>query len=90
MNDQQAVVLKKTPKVFTGRVVSNKMDKSITVLVERYISHPLYGKAVRRSKKMHAHDEDNTCSIGDVVEIVECPRYSKTKAFRVLRVLEKS
>jgi small subunit ribosomal protein S17 len=87
MNNQ--ATLKKIPKVLTGRVVSDKMMKSVTVLVERYVAHPLYGKAVRRSKKFHAHDESDACAVGDLVEITECPRYSKTKAFRVTRILEK-
>ena len=60
------------PRVVTGTVVSNKMDKSITVQVERRVKHPIYGKYIRRSTKLHAHDEENKCNIGDLVTIVEC------------------
>lgn len=65
----------------TGSVVSNKMDKTITVLVERRIKHPLYGKYIRRSKKFHAHDPENACQEGDVVTIVEIKPMSKTKTW---------
>ena len=74
----------------TGRVVSNKMDKSITVLVERRVKHPLYGKYIRRSTKLHAHDENNECSIGDTVSISECRPLSKTKTWQLVSVIEKS
>ena len=73
-----------------GRVVSNKMDKTVTVLVERKVKHPVYGKVMTRSKKYHAHDEKNEFREGDLVEIVECRPLSKTKAWRVTRLLEKS
>jgi small subunit ribosomal protein S17 len=73
-----------------GRVVSNKMDKTVTVLVERKVKHPVYGKVMTRSKKYHAHDEKNEFQEGDLVEIVECRPLSKTKAWRVSRLLEKS
>ena len=73
-----------------GRVVSDKMDKTVTVLVERKVKHPVYGKVMTRSKKYHAHDEQNEFHEGDVVEIVECRPLSKTKAWRVSRLLEKS
>jgi small subunit ribosomal protein S17 len=73
-----------------GRVVSNKMDKTVTVLVERKVKHPMYGKVMTRSKKYHAHDEKNEFREGDLVEIVECRPFSKTKAWRVTRLLEKS
>jgi small subunit ribosomal protein S17 len=73
-----------------GRVVSNKMDKTVTVLVERKVKHPVYGKVMTRSKKYHAHDEKNEFHEGDLVEIVECRPLSKTKAWRVSRLLEKS
>ncbi len=63
----------------TGKVVSDKMDKSIVVLVERTERHPLYGKFVRRSSKLHAHDENNECQVGDTVKVVETRPYSKTK-----------
>ena len=73
-----------------GRVVSNKMDKSITVLVEHRVKHPLYGKYIRRSAKLHAHDENNQCNIGDKVSITECRPISKTKTWRLVDVLEKA
>ena len=69
------------PRVVTGTVVSNKMDKSITVSVERRVQHPIYGKYMRRSSKLHAHDERNECNIGDTVTIIECRPISKTKSF---------
>ena len=70
-----------------GRVVSNKMDKTVTVLVERHVKHALYGKYIRRSSKLHAHDADNACQMGDLVRIVECAPMSKTKNWRVVEVL---
>jgi small subunit ribosomal protein S17 len=73
-----------------GRVVSNKMDKSITVLVEWKVKHPIYGKYMRRSSKLHAHDENNECSIGDKVSISECRPISKTKTWRLVSVVEKT
>ena len=72
----------------TGRVVSNKMDKTITVLVERRVAHPIYQKYVRRTSKFHAHDENNECKIGDVVSILQCRPLSKTKAWRLDSVIE--
>ena len=77
-------------RVVQGRVVSNKMDKTITVLVERQVQHPLYKKVIRRSTKLHAHDEDNGCQIGDMVAIVECRPLSKTKSWKLLQVVEKA
>jgi small subunit ribosomal protein S17 len=74
----------------TGRVVSNKMDKSVTVLLERQIKHPLYGKYIKRSTKVRAHDEDNNCGEGDKVVIAECRPLSKTKSWRVVEILEKA
>ena len=74
----------------TGRVVSDKMDKTITVLVERRAKHPIYGKVVIRSSKYHAHDESNECKAGDLVEIQASRKLSKTKAWKVLRVVEKA
>ncbi|MHB1301935.1 MAG: 30S ribosomal protein S17 [Acidiphilium sp.] len=70
-------------RVLTGRVVSDKMDKTVTVLVERRVMHPLYKKFIRRSKKYAAHDEANLCQIGDMVRIEECPPISKRKAWLV-------
>jgi len=73
-----------------GRVVSNKMDKTITVLVERQVKHELYGKYIRRSTKLHAHDADNACKEGDVVRIAECAPMSKTKNWRVVEILTRA
>jgi small subunit ribosomal protein S17 len=72
-----------------GRVVSDRMNKTVTVLVERRVKHPLYGKVVTRSARYHAHDEGNECKEGDLVEIVATRKLSKTKAWKVSRVLEK-
>ena len=71
-------------RTVSGTVTSNKMDKTITVLVERRVQHPVYGKIIRRSSKMHAHDEQNDCGIGDSVTIAECRPISKTKTWNVL------
>ena len=75
-------------RTITGRVVSNKMDKTITVLVERVVKHPVYGKYIKRSTKMMAHDEQNVCQEGDVVSITSCRPLSKNKTFRLVQVLE--
>ncbi len=80
----------KTSRTVTGRVVSNKMDKTITVLVERRVQHPLYGKFIRRSTKVHAHDENNECQIGDLVTISVCRPLSKSKSWRLVSVDEKA
>ena len=74
----------------TGKVVSNKMEKSITVLIERRVKHPKYGKFVRKSSKIHAHDEQNQCREGDVVTIEECRPISKTKAWRLVEIVERA
>ena len=81
-----------TKKLHTveGRVVSNKMDKTVTVLVERQVKHALYGKYIRRSTKLHAHDADNACKEGDVVRIAECAPMSKTKNWRVVEILTRA
>lgn len=76
-------------KIKVGVVTSNKMDKSISVKVERKVKHPLYGKFVKKSTKFHAHDEKNECSIGDTVKIMETRPMSKTKRWRLVEVLEK-
>jgi small subunit ribosomal protein S17 len=73
-----------------GRVVSNKMDKTVTVLVERQVKHALYGKYIRRSTKLHAHDEENACNEGDVVRVAECRPLSKTKNWRVVEVVTRA
>jgi small subunit ribosomal protein S17 len=87
---QSLAPLKGIKRKLTGRVTSDKMDKTITVLVERKVKHPLYGKYVTRSKKYHAHDETNQIGIGDLVVIEECPPMSKTKTWRVVKVLDKA
>ena len=71
-------------RVLTGRVTSDKMDKTVTVLVNRRIMHPLYKKFIRRSKKYAAHDEGNICQVGDTVRIIECPPISKRKTWLLL------
>ncbi len=73
-----------------GRVVSNKMQKSVTVSVERLIRHPVYGKFIRRTTKIMAHDEDGTCKEGDTVAIAECRPISKRKAWRVVEIIERA
>ena len=75
-------------RTLQGKVVSDKMDKSITVLVERQVKHPLYGKFMKRSSKIHAHDEANECNMGDVVKVVECRPLSKTKSFKLVEIVE--
>ncbi len=77
-------------RTVTGRVVSNKGDQSITVLIERREQHPIYGKFVRKSTKLHAHDEKNECTEGDLVTIVECAPYSKTKTWRLVSIDERA
>ncbi|MCG6861709.1 MAG: 30S ribosomal protein S17 [Chromatiaceae bacterium] len=80
----------KSNRRLTGRVVSDAMDKTITVLVERRVKHPLYGKFIRRSTKIHAHDEQNSCGTGDLVTVEQCRPLSKTKTWRLFEVLEKA
>jgi len=75
-------------RTLSGRVISNKMDKSITVLVERFVKHPVYGKYIKRSTKLMAHDEQNQCNEGDIVSITSCRPMSKNKAFRLVEVVE--
>ena len=76
-------------RTLQGRVVSDKMDKTVTVLVERRVKHPLYGKFVRRSTKVHAHDENNECRIGDVVVVEQCRPMSKTKTWKFTKLVER-
>ncbi|WP_297528522.1 30S ribosomal protein S17 [Thiohalobacter sp.] len=80
----------KVQRVLTGRVVSDKMDKSATVLIERRVKHPLYGKYIRRSTKYHVHDENNECREGDLVSIEQCRPISKTKSWRLVSVVERA
>lgn len=72
----------------TGKVVSNKMDKTVTVLIERRVKHPVYGKYITLSSKVHAHDENNECGIGDTVKVIESRPLSKTKTWRLQEVVE--
>ena len=77
-------------KTRTGVVTSNKMDKTVTVAIERKVKHPIYGKFVKKTTKFHAHDEKNECTIGDVVKIMETRPLSKTKRWRLVEVIEKA
>jgi len=79
-----------TARTLNGKVVSNKMEKSIVVLVERRVKHPIYGKYVKRSTKIHAHDETNQCNIGDTVTIKETRPVSKTKSWALVEVVERA
>ena len=89
MNEQTNKPVK-AQRTIEGRVVSNKMQKTVTVLLERQVQHPLYGKIVRRSSKVHAHDENGECREGDMVRIAECRPLSKTKNWRVVEVLTRA
>lgn len=80
----------KNARQLVGTVVSNKMDKTIVVKVERRVKHPVYGKYVARSTKLHAHDQENSCHIGDTVRIEECRPMSKLKAWKLAAVLQKA
>ncbi|MEZ8605367.1 30S ribosomal protein S17 [Vibrio splendidus] len=82
--------MSETNRIQQGRVVSDKMDKSIVVAIERTVKHPIYGKFIKRTTKVHAHDEENTCGLGDKVEIAECRPLSKTKSWTLVKVLEKA
>jgi small subunit ribosomal protein S17 len=85
MNDPVKQVLRRT---LIGKVVSDKMDKTVSVLIERHVKHPLYGKIIMRTKKYHAHNEANEAKMGDMVEIQEGKPISKTKAWTVTRVIQ--
>lgn len=89
MEAQNATLTRNLRKTRIGVVSSNKMDKTITVNVERKIKHPLYGKFLKKTTKFHAHDEKNECSIGDTVKIMETRPLSKTKRWRLVEVVEK-
>ena len=78
----------KRTRTATGKVVSNKMDKTITVLVGRRVKHPVYGKYITRSSKIHAHDEQNTCNVGDTVMVAESRPLSRTKTWKLVEVVE--
>jgi small subunit ribosomal protein S17 len=77
-----------TVRSLVGRVVSDKMDKTITVLVERKVAHPIYKKYVKRSTKLHVHDENNDCNIGDVVSVTSSRPQSKTKAWKLVEIID--
>ena len=77
-------------KVRVGMVVSDKMDKTVVVAIEDNVKHPVYGKIIKRTLKVHAHDENNECGIGDIVSIMETRPLSKTKRWRVLSIIEKA
>ena len=84
------MVKKNTRKTLVGRVTCNKMDKTVTVAVENRIKHPLYGKILRRTYKLHAHDENNECNIGDRVRVKETRPLSKSKRWRLTDIIEKA
>ena len=77
-------------KVRVGYVVSDKMDKTVVIAIEDNVKHPVYGKIIKRTLKVHAHDESNECGIGDKVEIMETRPLSKTKRWRIVRIIEKA
>lgn len=83
-------IIRKERKTRTGVVTSNKMEKTITVTVVRKLKHPKYGKFVKKSKKFHAHDEENTAQIGDLVKIMETRPLSKSKRWRLVEIIEKA
>lgn len=88
--DTESPGAKITTRPLVGRVTSDKMDKTVTVLVERRVKHPLYKKYIRRSTRIHAHDEANACKVGDAVSIVQCRPLSRTKAWRVREILARA
>jgi small subunit ribosomal protein S17 len=90
MSEQTNNPGQKTQRTVEGRVISNKMLKTVTVLLERQVQHPLYGKIVRRSTKVHAHDEKSECKEGDTVRIAECRPLSKTKNWRVVEIVTRA
>jgi small subunit ribosomal protein S17 len=77
-------------RTLTGRVTSNKMDKTITVAIERLVKHPVYGKYIRRTTKLHAHDESNECREGDLVIVKQCRPLSKTKSWMLVSVVDRA
>jgi len=81
---------KTAARTVTGKVISDKMDKSATVMIERLVKHPVYGKYIRRSTKLHIHDAENTCQEGDMVTIEPCRPVSKTKSWKLVEVLGRS
>ncbi|QJC36559.1 30S ribosomal protein S17 [Enterobacteriaceae endosymbiont of Donacia simplex] len=81
--------MQKKTKLLKGKVISNKMQKSIIVSINRLIKHPIYGKYINRTTKLHVHDKDNICKIGDIVEIKECRPLSKTKSWTLVNIIKK-
>jgi small subunit ribosomal protein S17 len=90
MSEETKEVAPRGRRAITGRVISDKMDKTVSVSVERLIKHPVYGKYIRRTSKVLAHDESNECKAGDLVTISECRPMSKKKAWQVVNVVERS
>ncbi len=88
MTDENEKSGKTSQRTVTGRVTSDKMDKTIAVTIERLIKHPVYGKYIRRRTKVLAHDEDNSCSVGDFVAIAECRPVSKHKSWKLVEIVE--
>jgi small subunit ribosomal protein S17 len=82
--------VEKVQRTLTGSVTSNAMDKTVTVMIERRIKHPIYGKYITRSTKLHVHDENNECGKGDIVVIEQCRPISKTKSWNLVKVVEKT
>jgi len=80
----------KVKRTVTGVVTSNKMDKTVTVMIERVVKHPVYGKYIKRSSKLHAHDESNECNIGDTVEVTECRPLSKSKTWNLEKIVTRA
>jgi small subunit ribosomal protein S17 len=89
-NTQEQAAQRNVRKSYVGKVTSDKMEKTVTVVIERLVKHPLYEKFMRRKRKMHAHDEKNEAAIGDLVEVVATRPLSKLKRFRLVRVIEKA
>jgi small subunit ribosomal protein S17 len=86
----EKTVSQEKQRTVTGKVVSNKMDKTVSVSIERKVKHPLYGKYLRRSTKFMVHDEDNACNEGDVIAIAECQPLSKNKSWRLVEIVERA
>ena len=82
--------MEKKRKQKIGRVIGTKMDKTMTILIERRVKHPLYGKVITRSTKLHAHDEENTCAVGDVVSVLACRPRSKSKSWELGEIIERA
>ena len=88
--ESKIVESEKVLRIQTGSVVSDKMDKSAVVMIERKVKHPIYGKFMKKSTKLHIHDEDNECGIGDIVQISECRPISKTKSWTLVKIVTKA